>query len=469
MIFSFKYRPKTLRLVKTGGGQLQPRWYLLCVVLLVIGLILRQPLLEVGGIVVLIVLGITDIWAKYCLQHVKFQRRLSEKQVLFGEEITLSLTVENSKLLPLSWLEVEDTIPSVLTIKGQKLQATTLSNQSVLSSLFSLRWYERVTRRYTLQCKQRGIYTFGPTTLRSGDVFGFIERHIRFNTPQHLLVYPLIIPLASFGLPARHPFGERRAPRRLLEDPSRIVGVREYAYGDSLRRIHWKATARTLQLQSKVYEATTTYTLVIFLNIVVRLDAHYGINPEIQELSISAAASVADWAIDQGYATGLYANTIMSIPDEKPPVAGEEDLDPPTLEARIQAQLKRRRVHLPPSSSEEQRKRIMETLARTQTYFGSGIEDVIQAEHTRLPIGSSIVIITGSISEQLVDTLIQMRRSGHAVAILFVGGTPPPIKLAGVTIYHLGGNETWQRLTAAYDKDTPSNVESVDASLEFQL
>ncbi|HEU5227858.1 MAG TPA: hypothetical protein VFU49_08620, partial [Ktedonobacteraceae bacterium] len=42
----------------------------------------------------------------------------------------------------------------------------------------------------------------------------------------------------------------------------------------------------------------------------------------------------------------------------------------------------------------------------------------------------------------------------HTVAILFAGDTPPPIKLPGVSIHHLGGTDTWQRLTDAYNKST---------------
>ena len=83
----------------------------------------------------------------------------------------------------------------------------------------------------------------------SGDVFGFFSKEDTFTNWQYLLVYPLVVPLTRFSLPARHPFGDRRAPRRLLEDPARVIGVRDYAYGDSLRCVHWKATARTMQLQ----------------------------------------------------------------------------------------------------------------------------------------------------------------------------------------------------------------------------
>ena len=37
-------------------------------------------------------------------------------------------------------------------------------------------------------------------------------------------------------------------------------------------------------------------SFVLFLNVISQLDAWYGIRPELQELSICATTSVADWA-----------------------------------------------------------------------------------------------------------------------------------------------------------------------------
>jgi uncharacterized protein (DUF58 family) len=202
--------------------------------------------------------------------------------------------------------------------------------------------------------------------------------------------------------------------------------------------------------------------MVIFLNASSQLDIHYGIHPELLELSISASASIADWAMNQGYAVGLYANTIMYIPDE------EQMVDQTPTTTTLQEQLKRRRVHLPPTSNQEQRKRIMEALARIQTYFGTTIEKIMQAERSHLPIGSTVVLVTSSISEALMDALEDIRHSGHAVAILFVGNSPAPIKLAGITVYHLGGEEAWKRLAAAYSSEA-NGTGGTRASASIQL
>ncbi len=433
---------------------MKKQWYYLCIAIIIMSLLIRQPLLLVVGLLGALVLLATDTWAKYCLQDLRYQRQFSEQRVLFGEEITLSLSVENAKLLPLPWLEIEDSVPRTLTFTGRQLRVSTTSNMVVLESLFSLRWYERVTRPYTVLCNARGVHTFGPTVVRSGDVFGFLNRQESLSNRQYLLVYPLVVPITRFGLPSRHPFGDNRAPRRLLEDPSRVIGVRDYMYGDDLRRIHWKATARMMQLQSKVYQPTTTYTLVLFLNVVSQLDAWYGIRPELQELAICATASVADWALNEGFAVGLYANTMMYMPEMGmlPPTHQEGEEKEQALEAVVADQLKRRRIHLPPASNEEQRKRIMEVLARIQSYFGSSIEDLIQVERVRLPAGATVVVVTSTVSDPLLDSLARLKQSGHAVTILYIGDAPLGARLAGVTVYHMGGEETWKELHAGFSQ-----------------
>jgi hypothetical protein len=111
----------------------------------------------------------------------------------------------------------------------------------------------------------------------------------------------------------------------------------------------------------------------------------------------------------------------------------------------------------------------METLARIQSYFGTPIEDLLQAERGRLPAGATVVVVTSTISDPLLEALARLRQSGHAVTILFVGDSAIAPRLAGITIYHLGGEETWKRLTAqVVDKaDEASETAIAEASFAF--
>ncbi|HTI13997.1 MAG TPA: DUF58 domain-containing protein [Dictyobacter sp.] len=431
------------------------RLYIVGAILVILSILAHQPLLLIVGVTMLIILGIIDTWGYYCLHNLHYQRHLSEQRVLFGEKITFGITLENEKILPLPLLEISDTLPTELQIEEIPVRRPTNSNLTTLDLFFSLRWYERVTKYYTMHCLQRGVHKIGPVRLRSSDLFGFISREIQFTSglDDYILVYPLVLPLSSFQLPSRRPFGDLRTPRRLLEDPSRVVGVRQYVHGDNLRRVDWKATARTLSLQSKVYEETTTYTLSLFLNASTQLDMHYGIHPEWRELSICAAASITNWAMDMGYAVGLYSNTSMFIPDE--------DFDPSTheaLEKTLAEQMRRRSIRLPATSNAEQRKRIMETLARIQSYFGTTLEEVLQSERHHLGTGSTVVVITTSLGEQLIEQLASLHRGGHAVSILFVGDTPLPTRVANIPIHHIGGTDTWKTLQEQYSRQQQTDA-----------
>ncbi len=416
-------------------------WYYAALAVLLLAILLHLALLFIVGVLFLLSLATIDIWAHFSLRNLHFRRSLNEQRVLFGEQVTFSLTVENAKILPVPWLEVEETVPPTLRLSSRQGGQRSVNR---LEALFSLRWYERVTRRYTLRCTMRGIHAFGPTLLRGGDLFGFLICETTSKEPTYLLVYPLVVPLTRFGLPARRPFGERRAPQRLIEDPSRLVGVREYREGDSLRRINWKASARSQSLQSHLYESSTSYTLAVFVNTQTWNDGIYSPDLNLFELLVCVAASVASWSIDQGYATGLYVNTTLYQPEQ----ASDRSLFNPAAEGSNGWE--RHQVRLKPAIGEEQRRRMLELLARIQPFFGSSLQDLIQAERFSLPAGSTVVLVTSTLGEQLLETLRRVRQSGHSVSILLVGDAVAPDRLAGLSVYHLGGEETWRQLMEVY-------------------
>ena len=67
---------------------------------------------------------------------------------------------------------------------------------------------------------------------------------------------------------------------------------------------------------------------------------------------------------------------------------------------------------------------------------------------TRLPAGATVVVVTSTISDPLLDILSRVKRSGHAVTILHVGDSALSMALGGVAVHHIGGEETWKDLLA---------------------
>ncbi|MBF6591313.1 MAG: DUF58 domain-containing protein [Ktedonobacterales bacterium] len=423
-------------------------WYIVGIGLLLLSVPLRMPLLIVAGLLVIVLGAVPEIWYRFCLAGVSVRRSFSTRRAEIGDEVILTLTIDNRKLLPLPRLEVEDEVPEEgVSIRGARLETSVKPLRLLQINVLSLWAFQRVTRRYRMRCLARGIYTFGPMTLRSGDPFGLLTRERSETAVERVLIYPLVVPLERFGLPARAPFGERPAPRRLLEDPLRIGGVRPYEPGDEPRRIHWKATARTGELQSKVFEPSAHHTLAIFADQRTYDNPVLGYDPALVELAISVAASVATWGLEQGYAVGLYANGILAEAEAVAPTMRGPN-DAPLDEAAIQRAIAsaKLRIRIPPSTSRDHIVRIQESLARVIPYFATPITEILAAEESRLPYGSTVVYIgtPSGLGGEGIEQLRRLRARGAAVALLLVGDES--LEAGDLPLTRVGNAATWDRL-----------------------
>lgn len=449
--------------------------YYAALILWIVGVIASQPLIFVAGLFVFILAFVPELWYRFCLRELTIRRTSATNRIMVGDTVEMRLEVVNGKALPLPWIELADESPEAFAPVRRRIGQSTRPNRVVLTHTLALWAYQRVRRRYTLRAQARGAYRFGPMTIRVTDPFGMLTRQSELETPATLLVHPLVVPLERLDLPAAAPFGERRASRRLVEDPLRVVGIREYAPGDEPRRIHWKATARTGQLQSKVYEASARRTVAILLDIRTTPRLSYGYDEPLAELAICAAASVARWCGERGYAVGVYSNGPLASIDLAsdagletwsalaPAVPGSDGAEgAERAETGIQRVLTRvtapARLRLPPAARSEQLTRILDGLARLLPYYGQPMHEVLATEERRLPAGADLVYI-GVDSMLDVPTIVALRRAqarGHAVTLLlthgslgFNGDPSPPKPLAGLVTHHLGGRERWDELLAA--------------------
>lgn len=438
-------------------------WYVIALVLIIVSALARQPLAFLLGVFALVIGLVPELWYRYALRNLVVRQQLEQQKVFFGETNTLSLSVENQKLLPLPWLEIEDEIPAQITLLSGRARPSYKVNRANLLNTFSLWSFQRLTRRYRVRCMGRGIYTFGPAMLRSGDPFGWLVRETTITARQTLLVYPLIAPIEAFGLPPRHPFGEHATPRRLLEDPLRVAGVREYMLGDDPRRIHWKATARAGELRSKIYEPSSQYRLLILLDINTYKEAWLGLDPELQELTISASASIALWALEQGYAVGLLANSLMmGMANEQTQTSGDNDpLSPEGLEATQRtgsqtAQSFIHRVRVPLSSDSGQSERVLTALGRLLPYFGSPMDALIDSERFALPIGTTVVLVSAAavLRDATVESLVELHAHGSMVHLALTGEERDlDVPTYDLPIHWLGGREVWHELVSTVSAD----------------
>lgn len=395
-------------------------WLFIVVLLLIISFILHQLPLLLAAVLVLLTGSVARLWNRYCLSRVEYQRRLSANRVFFGEEVQLEIEVANRKPLPLPWLQIDDEIPAQVTFLKGNLSSSYQAERALLSNLLSLNWYHKVKRRYPIRCLQRGLFTFGPTRIYSGDLFGFFRREMEIPQVDYLIVYPKIVPLEKLGIPSKQPLGDIRQGTHIFEDPLLTSGIRNYHFGDSLKRIHWKTTARLGRIQTKVFEPTTTIDAGIFLDVRTTKPPLWGSVPELLEMGIVAAASISKHAIDEGCRVGLYVNQSKRFSDEP--------------------------MRIPPSQHTDQLMHILEALAQVHASETMPIARLILNEGRNLPWGSTLAVISAMPTDSLFSTLIRMKKAGRRVALILVGGSEPLISKDGLTVYHIRDDVLWREL-----------------------
>lgn len=375
--------------------------------LLIAGMILRQPAISLLASSVFVTAGASWLWTRQSLLNLHFARYLSETRAFRGEHLTVTFKLENRGWLPLAWVEVDEHISDrVRPIGVERLPADRVGSTTIRHAT-PLRWKQRVTWSVTLQSLERGSHQIGPASIRSGDPFGFFTRQLIIPQETSFLVYPDIVQLDDMDFPPDFPFGGRRVPRHLLTDPVRVIGVRDYAPDDSIRHIHWKASARLQHPQVKIFEPTVDLQVGLFLNLDTFERYWEGMDSIRTESAIIAASSIASRLLNDRAMVGLSANGVVTNSDQN--------------------------LRVPPGRGPRQLHSILEGLARLSPMAVSSFPRLLTIEGRRYPAGSTIVIITCLMTEPLEIALQTLLEHGQRVVLIRVGEFDTP-RLANLQV-----------------------------------
>lgn len=352
------------------------------------------------------------LWNRFCFLKIKVQRSLSKEKIFLGEESEYIIEIENRKPIPMHWLELTDLVTRGILFENSKMIRPKIgSPYNVFTNVFSLNWYEKVTRRYSVKPIRRGYFTFGKGELQTSDLIGSNRQSLELNDSVKLLVYPRILPIEKIGLNRANPFGKNQANQWIYSDPANKVGIRPYQWGDRLNQINWKATARHQKLHSNIIKPTMDVKLQLILNAKSMNKFWEGLNSQGFELSVICAASIAEYALKEQYQVGLLTNGIIY----------EESSF----------------TRIKPGKSSKQRQKIMEALAMIEPCPHFNIDQMIKKELPKLDVGIIVVFITSIMNEELVDCLRKIQLSGYSPTLIKVGDLQSDYAkhLAGMPVY----------------------------------
>ena len=198
------------------------------------------------------VILVSLLWAWLNQRGLMLRRTRRSHRSQVGKYFEETLELVNQSRWPKLWVEVHD----FSDLPGHQVSRVVNS----LGRHATSRWQVRTLSR------RRGRFVLGPITLSSGDPLGIFRFTREVPETASLVVTPSTVDLPGFSPPTGYLPGGESVHRRTPYVTSSVSGIRDYAPGDSLNRIHWPSTARTGRLISKEFELDPLADVWMFLD-----------------------------------------------------------------------------------------------------------------------------------------------------------------------------------------------------------
>jgi uncharacterized protein (DUF58 family) len=256
--------------------------------------------------------------------------------------------------------------------------------------------------RYVLEAVPRGRYRIDGAELLVEDPFGLERRRPRLSEAASLVVYPKLVELDRlFSESGAH---ARDGRRLLLRRPSGydLHSVRDYVEGDSLRKVHWRSTARRGQLMVKELEDAPRD------DVAVVLDCWRGSPGGVFDVAVRAAGSIL-----QAYARRSRRAALV--------VGGAS-----VAVQRVQA--------------EGDWRRALELLAGAEADGDEPPWHLLAGERNPAALALDLCVVTPRLDGVLVDRLVQRAQARRNTALVYVDGREVPepallrLQAAGVAV-----------------------------------
>ncbi len=322
-----------------------------------------------------LVIGIGYVWAWLNLRGLEVRLTRLDTRGRVGDYLEGQIHLVNRSRLPKSWLEVvEDTDladpggRTVALVRGQ-----------------------RRAFRIATYLERRGIYRTGRVRVTARDPFGLFRLERTFLNDQPYTVLPSTVPLPDLDRRFANLPSDSALSRRTPAITPESSAVREYAHGDSLRRIHWPYTARMNRLMVKEFDIGVSAQAWVLLDMERR--SHVGAPPDnTEELAVTIAASLIQHWDEQDVPVGLAANGSS-------------------------------RWMLPPDRRPAQLGSLMETLAGLNADGALSLERFIYDLRPYLSGFNTLMVITSSQQPDWAPALVSIRRQGINVTVCYIDRT----------------------------------------------
>ena len=318
-------------------------------------------------------------YSRYVSRALKVERSFGKPNAAPGETVALNIAVTNKSLLPLTWVHMEESVPVELKLRNDSVRRHYNNVEYIHNIVMSLLPLQRVNRRYSVEFTKRGYYELKQLEMNIADLLGDSSHACTIQAPASIVIYPRLADMSDSLLPASGIQGDISVNRWILDDPTMLIGHREYARGDSFKSINWKRTAKERQLMVNRHDFTSDQKFMVLLDMDELEDIWSSKNGYKVERAIEVCAFVCERLITQGIPTGFATNALYGGSREN--------------------------GILEPGAGNNQLGEVMDCLGRIQYYRKSDFEATLDLAEKESGWGTEFIIVVPRLREQLVSKL----------------------------------------------------------------
>ena len=234
-------------------------------------------------------LAIAAILPERMLRGLQIQRR-PINPVTVGEQLTVELVVANTTRQAKILLQIQDLLPFVMA-------------SPVAAVIENIPPHSTYHWRYRQIVRRRGLYRWQTVSLRTAAPLGLFWCRRSHILPAIVAVYPTVLPLQQcplldeMGCDSTVLFSRDRRAQTASEGLTR--SLRPYRWGDPIRFVHWRTSARYGELRVRELETLTSeQELIICLDSAISWVPHSDLAVDDPfEQAVVAAASLYFYAV----------------------------------------------------------------------------------------------------------------------------------------------------------------------------
>ena len=214
----------------------------------------------------------------------RFVEAIDKRIVVKGDTVNFTLSIHNPDFFLYPFITVN--------FYGEG----TIFSRQFQSKSFSLLPFSKKSFTYNLMCQYRGYYMVGIKSIVFEDYLGIFSLSYSPSTTKSITVNPRLIELDSLYIKTNYLSESHSIINTRNEDITTVSDSRKYTYGDSLKKIHWKLSAKVNQLMVKNYESTSKTNCVIMLDL-EKNKFSYERNIMLEDKLIEATVAVVNYCL----------------------------------------------------------------------------------------------------------------------------------------------------------------------------